>query len=174
MSLLSTLSSNKSKIFYAIAGSFIVCFALVYLRSYNAFLYDLLIPINPQLDMIQTAVADTLAGNPMAMLSVIATPLTVLVAVVRIASTKLSTVKDQVSTLTTQATSQILNLQNESLTEIQKVTAVKEDYADKFQSTFTELTKTLDLNKVLLSDNSALLNEVKLLKEQLIAIDSSI
>lgn len=174
MGVISTLTSNKSKIFYLIIVSFIVTFALVYLRTYIPFLHDLLIPINPQLDMIQNAVADTLSGNPMAMLSVIATPLTVIVAIVRIASTKLSTVKDQVSQLTKQATSQIVNLQNESLSQISEVTAVKDDYASKFETTFKELSSTLDDNKLLLTENTMLKNELKLLQEQLIAVNASI
>lgn len=78
------------------------------------------------------------------------------------------------SQLTKQATSQIVNLQNESLSQISEVTAVKDDYASKFETTFKELSSTLDDNKLLLTENTMLKNELKLLQEQLIAVNASI
>jgi len=97
------LKTSKAKILYLFVGAFILSFGLIYARNYFPFLRDLCGPINGELDGIQNAIRESLSGNPWAILTVLATPLTIIVALVKAFTGKVTAITEQKEVLESQA-----------------------------------------------------------------------
>ncbi len=168
------LKTSKAKMLYVFAAAFIFSFALVYARFYFPFLRDLCGPINADLDSIQNAVYAAFSGTPMAIFTVLATPLTVVVALVKAFTGKVTSITQTGIEQRQVLDNQMSQMETSFSTQYGELEKSKGEVESSLSSTRTELDSTnrafQDQSKtvtVLQEENASLKRELGMIRASL-------
>ncbi len=168
------LKTNKAKFLYIIVGAFILSFGLVYARQYYPPLRGLCAPINESLDSIEVAIHEALNGNPFAVFSVLAAPLTVIVAIVKGFTGKVSAITQTASEEKQLLDNQMTQMDNTFRTQYGELEKSKTEVESTLTTTRRQLDTTNQNYQELSKKYAALAEENADMKSQLKVINASL